>query len=178
MSDYRIKVGIRNARLLRAIEATGHRSVAAFAKAEEIDYQQLIALIGMRIAPITSDGSFSRIASAAMEALGALPQELWTTEQLTAELPRSTYERDVATDEVTAMIEQMHAGEVIRLLGDCMSPREEKIIHKRLEDDCTLEEVGVVEGVCAQRVRQIQAKAIRKMREKAVKIGIHSAGVD
>ena len=178
MSDYRIKVGIRNARLLRAIEATGHRSVAAFAKAEEIEYQQLIALIGMRIAPIGRDGGFSQIASAVMESLGSLPQDLWTTEQLNAELPRSTYERDVSTDDIAATLEQIHASNTIRLLSDSITPREEKVIHKRFEDDCTLEEVGVVEGVCAQRVRQIQAKAIRKMREKAVKIGIHSAEVD
>ena len=49
-----------------------------------------------------------------------------------------------------------------------LSPREERIIRMRFgfEDgnQCTLEEVGQVFSVTRERIRQIEAKALRKLR--------------
>ena len=49
-----------------------------------------------------------------------------------------------------------------------LNPREEKVLRRRFGigegNDCTLEEVGVEFEVTRERVRQIEAKALRKLR--------------
>ena len=49
-----------------------------------------------------------------------------------------------------------------------LTPREEKVIKMRLgigeKTDYTLEEVGEVFGLTRERIRQIEAKALRKLR--------------
>ena len=59
--------------------------------------------------------------------------------------------------------------ELLKHLGTDMFPgREEKVIRMRfgigMNKDYTLEEVGKVIGVTKDRVRQIEAKALRKLR--------------
>jgi RNA polymerase primary sigma factor len=52
-----------------------------------------------------------------------------------------------------------------------LTPREQRILRMRFglggEDDHTLEEVGQVFGVTRERIRQIEAKALEKLREPA-----------
>ena len=62
---------------------------------------------------------------------------------------------------------QLLKEELYAILGD-LSDREEKVIRMRygLDDNCpkTLEEVGKYFDVTRERIRQIEAKAIRKLR--------------
>ena len=46
MSDYRVRISVRNARLLRAIERAGHRPGAPFAAAVGISYYGALLQIG------------------------------------------------------------------------------------------------------------------------------------
>jgi RNA polymerase primary sigma factor len=50
-----------------------------------------------------------------------------------------------------------------------LTPREEQILRMRFgidqKTDCTLEEVGQVFAVTRERIRQIEAKALRKLRQ-------------
>jgi RNA polymerase primary sigma factor len=50
-----------------------------------------------------------------------------------------------------------------------LPPREERILRMRFgigqKSDCTLEEVGKVFAVTRERIRQIEAKALRKLRQ-------------
>jgi RNA polymerase primary sigma factor len=59
-----------------------------------------------------------------------------------------------------------------------LTPREEKIIRMRLgigeETDFTLEEVGHVFGLTRERIRQIEAKALRKLQHPARRKGLES----
>ncbi len=51
---------------------------------------------------------------------------------------------------------------------DTMTPREEKVLRMRFgigeKQDYTLEEVGKVLGVTRERIRQIEAKALKRLR--------------
>jgi len=52
---------------------------------------------------------------------------------------------------------------------ETLTPREQKILHMRYYEKHTLEECGKVYGVGKERIRQIQAKALRKMRHPSRK---------
>jgi RNA polymerase primary sigma factor len=60
-------------------------------------------------------------------------------------------------------------GEVTRRVLATLTPREEQILRMRFgidqKSDCTLEEVGKVFTVSRERIRQIEAKALRKLRQ-------------
>lgn len=61
----------------------------------------------------------------------------------------------------------------IQDLLDSLTPREAKVLRLRFgigvsnEQDCTLEEVAKMYGMTRERIRQIEAKALRKMRHPA-----------
>jgi RNA polymerase primary sigma factor len=60
-------------------------------------------------------------------------------------------------------------GEVTRRILATLTPREEQILRMRFgigrKTDCTLEEVGQLFAVTRERIRQIEAKALRKLRQ-------------
>ena len=60
-------------------------------------------------------------------------------------------------------------GELTRKVLATLTPREEQILRMRFgigrKADCTLEEVGKLFAVTRERIRQIEAKALRKLRQ-------------
>jgi RNA polymerase primary sigma factor len=68
-----------------------------------------------------------------------------------------------------------------RLLGT-LTPREEKILRLRFgigrEAQCTLEEVGRVFDLTRERIRQIEATALKKLRRQAEARGMSSFGLE
>jgi hypothetical protein len=71
-------------------------------------------------------------------------------------------------------IEEVMQKDLARVLNDCidsLTPREAKVLRLRFgldrDRDYTFEEVGKIFGVTKERIRQIEAKALRKMRHPA-----------
>jgi RNA polymerase primary sigma factor len=188
---YRVKITVKNNLLLTAIEQAGYKSAAEFARAIGLTEQRVSALVALRNAPINQDGEFSPNAKRIMEALGAAPSDLWTTEQLNMKLKRNTKEDffsaptmqailggNVAQLEGSVYEESEKPEEVLnkkelkaeleKVLGT-LTPRETKVLQLRFGlDGCgehTLEEIGDMLDIGKERVRQIEAKALRKMRD-------------
>jgi RNA polymerase sigma factor (sigma-70 family) len=180
MNEYRVKITVRNNLLLSAIENAGYKSCAEFAKEIKSSPQHLSALVAMREAPITSDGEFSFLAKACMEALGAAPSDLWTVEQLNLKLKRSGSEKAVGKDEIDYLLDNQQPSMVLsspedqyqekqRFQGlkeilETLTKKEEQVLMMRCEQEMTLEQVAEAFGVSRERIRQIEAKALRKMR--------------
>lgn len=188
---YRVKVTVKNNLLLTAIEQAGYKSAAEFARAIGLTEQRVSALVALRDAPINQDGEFSPNAKRIMEALGAAPSDLWTTEQLNMKLKRNTKEDFFSAPTIQAILggnvaqlegsvyeESEKPEEVLnkkelkaeleKVLGT-LTPRETKVLQLRFGlDGCgehTLEEIGDMLDIGKERVRQIEAKALRKMRD-------------
>lgn len=193
---YRVKITVRNNLLLTAMEQAGYKFVAEFAREIGHSASRLGDLIALREAPIKKDGSFSDMAKKIMEVLGAAPSDLWTPEQLNMRLEKNTWEDKYTTDTVKAILgsnvaqlegavykdvekpeEQLDKKELKSMLENGLAkltPREKKVLIFRfgLDDgkEYTLEEVAEIINVTRERVRQIEAKALRKMRHpKTVK---------
>lgn len=188
---YRVKITVKNNLLLTAIEEAGYKSVAEFSRDIGLTAQEISAFVALRKAPINESGEFCFNAKKIMEALGAAPSDLWTTEQLNMKLKRNTtqdlfsaptiqailggnvaqlegsvYEEAEKPEEVLGKKELK--AELEKVLGT-ITPREAKVIELRFGlngcEEHTLEEVGNMLNVNKERVRQIEAKALRKMRD-------------
>jgi len=196
---YRVKVTVRNNLLLTAIEDAGYKSAASFAKAIGYTAQEISSLVSLRKPPVNKDGTFSPLAKDVMEALGAAPHDLWTTEQLTMNLRRNSVDKVVTTKfllDASAM-QSVLGGNVLQLEDatyddiktpeqiqtkkelvervaknlDSLSNREAHVLRMRFGIDGgpehTLEEVADNLKVTRERVRQVEAKALRKLRQPA-----------
>ena len=180
MKPFRIKVSIRNNLLLNAIEEQGYPTVAAFERAMGVTSGRMNGLVSMRLAPLLDSGEFSREAKMAMEVLGAAPTDLWTEQQLTIKLHRNSGEREIDGDLVQHLLEQRRQMDYLpspedhlleretnQLVDDLLNtirPREKEVLINRFQNDETLVEVGKKMNVTQERVRQIEAKALRKLR--------------
>ena len=185
MKEFRVKVSVRNNLILRAIEAEGYKSVAAFAKANGLQYVSLNEIISMKKPPINQNGEFSNMAKELMEILGACPSDLWTTEQLNLQLGSNTIERDVDLSSMKAVLgnnldmprlvempeESAQNEELGRLMNQALegvTTRERTVLDLRHKDGLTYAEIAKSVGVTPQRIRDIESRALRKLRNPSL----------
>lgn len=182
MNEYRIKVIVRNHLLLSAIEAAGYKTVAAFCRDNDLIESQVNALCAMRERPIRSTGEFSKTAKSIMEALGAAPSDLWSEEQLYLKLETNSAERAVSRADIHHFLEaektawtipspedeiiRAESAAVIGQLLQTLKPAQKQVIEERFREEKTLEETAQSLGVTRERVRQIEAKALRTLRNE------------
>ena len=181
MSDYRLRLTVRNARLLRAIEAAGHRPGETFAAVAGIDYgKSLLPYLNLTRSPIGRDGLLRECAWSLCDYLGASPGELWSDEQLTP-LASNVVQKDLNYEQMRSLSGPVADGDVdpqslaaqsraARLLLDSLDDlthKEAVVIRCRFgigAHEMTLEEVGDQLGTTRERVRQIEMKALKKLR--------------
>lgn len=173
MSDYRVTIKVRNARMLRAIEGIGH-TVSSFAKAHGLWPNAVYGLVAMTISPVDRNGQWRPAVMALCEQANILPQDLFTPRQMAA-IERNTVERELDEAALEALTGHTATSEDHALIADArrllakavseLTPREQLVLQRRMED-VNLREVGVEMGVVPERVRQIEAKAHRKLMGK------------
>ena len=180
MKEFRLKVSVRNNLLLSAIEAQGYVSVAEFERSCELVVGSINNLVAMREAPILQSGEFSQKAKLVMEVLGAAPLDLWSEQQLTIKLKTNTGERAIDANIVQHLLEQkdrtdylpspedfLLSAETSTIVNEVLSsltPREKEVLHERFGNEDTYENVGKIHKVSKERIRQIEMKALRKLR--------------
>jgi len=173
--DFNIKVTVRNGRLLSAIREN-YDSVAAFARALGRNAQTVNKLVTMTEKPFKTKG-WTDLALDIAAFLRKDPEDLWPEYMKEVQLPRSTAELSADLNEVQAIQnsnspeKQIAQLDAVRELAGGLTPRELNVIRCRFVDEMTLHEVAKQEGVSSERLRQIEAKALRKMRGRAVRKG-------
>ena len=183
--EYRIDLKVRNNLILSAIELAGYKNVAQFCKAANLGQTLIGSLINFKTSPIASTGDLTPTAQSLCDFLGLLPEELWTKEQLAFVLPTNRSHFSMNHKEMVLTLAR-HTGELLeapapdagleeedrhRIVGealDSLTPKEAKVLRMRFGIDTnsehTLDEVGETLDVCRERIRQIEAKALRKLK--------------
>ena len=170
MGDYAVKVSVRNGRILRRMRELGVPSIAALSKLAGCSAPSIYRIVDLRGAPISPrTNDYTDVALRISSALRCDPDDLFSDAQRTMQLERNSAEMFV-DEEVVAMLAvpgdvegaAWAKVEVSRLLAG-LKPRERHVVERRMEGD-TLEDIGVELGVNRERVRQIEAKGMRRMK--------------
>lgn len=179
MTDFAVKVTVRNARLLRAIKAAGFATQAEFAKFINTTPQRIGELLNFKLKPV-ANGDWSSLAMDISSALRTEPEELWPHHMRDLLTARNSIEAEIDAEQL-AQIAAPSSLEVdkpllAKLVAAIAHPRRRAMIEARFgltgEPEQTLEEIAKDYGVTRGRIRQNEVKAFREMREQARRLGV------
>ena len=170
-NEYLVKVTIRNNLILRQMKKLGIKTQTELAKLSGLQPITVGKLIGLKRRPLHAlTGEWLDTAFALSAALHVEPEELWTEKQRGMALDSNTREVSMSEDAVM----QLASGDRLehnviasKLVADALTtlkPREQDIIHRRFFDGDTLEEIANSQGTSKERIRQLECKAIRKLK--------------
>ncbi len=181
--DYRVEIKVRNENILKTIEKNGYKTVGEFCRLNGImrHVSRIGDLVNFKMSPLNADGEFWPFIYEITDLLMCSPEDLFSEAQMTMELAsnkRTLLMREAevkmlaSTHNTTPMLEEIVDQDKVKKLImeklEMLTPREQKVLKMRFGlDGCqesTLEEVGRQFDVTRDRIRQIEAKALRKLR--------------
>ncbi len=179
MTDFAVKVTVRNARILRAIKAAGFSTQADFSRFMGKSPQHINAIINFREKPI-ANGDWSELAMDISSALHTEPEDLWPEHMRDLHVARNSAEADISAEQLAQIAApcslEIDKPLLAKLLSAVTHPRRRAMIEARFgltgEPEQTLEDIAKDYGVTRERIRQNEWKAIREMREKARRLGV------
>ncbi len=201
--EVRLEIKPRNNLVLLKMEEAGICSVAKLCRQFGLNQVRVGALINMKMSPMLKRSSpdqpvWAKEVVVLARNFKCLPEDLFP-ESIRDLQVKSKFHVELAVDDLKRLRGRVPAhlqlaanpdfihirSEVERKLGEMLKTltlREERVLRLRfgLEDgqEHTLEEVGALFGVSKDRIRQIQDKALRKMRHPARTRPIRAAGLD
>ena len=173
-NEYLVKVTIRNNLILRQMKRLGIESLGALAPLCGLSYSTVRMLASMQQRPTDRvTGEWTDNAYSLSAALRVEPEELWTETQRGLVLERNSREVSMSEDAVIKLASGQGTEDMAqkalttKRVADALkalTPREQDIIQSRFFDGETLKEVGDRQGISKERIRTIEAKAIRKLK--------------
>ena len=173
--DFSIKITVRNGRLLKAIQEN-YESVADLARHLGRSGAAVNSLVTMKTKPLTKNG-WTDLALDVASFVGKDPEYLWPEYMREIQLQRATAEINADLGEVQALThsaspeKQIAQLDAVKQIVDGLLPREIEVLKCRFAEQMTLEDTAKKLGVSRERLRQIEAKAIRKLKWRAANKG-------
>jgi len=192
MSDYRVRISIRNERLLSAIEEAGYPSARQCSIANGYKDYVIGNLVSGVIKPLdTKTGKPTKFCKEVLKILGKNIEDCFTPRQLQG-FKKSSYQVKVDEKELKQLV-SYHKNEggtlleadldkkITQVLSIRLTPREEKIVRLYYgigseTTPQTYEEISLLYQVTRERVKQICDKAIRKLQHPVTKGLLLSTG--
>ena len=175
MSDYRLIIRVKNNLLHERMKERGIESQSELARVIGCSPSDIGHVANLRVGAFNADGRPSTLTKKLCDYFGCLPEDVYPAEVLHVGIPRNEIERIVSSEEVAKYIKQTEIGpeyqlenmidsEFIEKELNRLKPREKKVIKLRFYDEKSLDETAKELGVTRERIRQIEAMAIRRLR--------------
>jgi hypothetical protein len=183
MSDYRVKITIRNDRLLSKMEEMGFKSVMQFCKHTGMQYTSTNHIFAGKLSPINEKGEIRKNVKLLLENLDMTVEEAFTTRQLEG-FSKNTFETKVEEEKLLQLVNPVKSLEIKAIESDVkdkinkilfkyLRPNERYVIARRFgftkEDNPPYWEVGLGLNVTVERARQIEARGLQRLQNPKVK---------
>ena len=174
--DYRLKVTIRNDRLLTAMENMGFESVAQFTQTQGLNYQRTGEIFNGKLKPLNKKGDLIPLAKEILTILNLETNEAFTERQLKG-FVKTSFEKRIKEKDLLKLADPIKNHEFLlmekdvnKILSEMLSelpPRYEKVVRMINgiggQPASPFWEVGLEFNVTRERVRQIYFKALKKL---------------
>jgi len=181
MKDYRLEIKIKNNYLFSRMQEYGVKNASQLAKAIGSTPAGVGKYLNLTSPPYTKKGELKEIPKKLCDLLYCDIEDLFPSEHLENPLEKNIViteknkhellpSRMLETDDPSvALIEQEAVQGVNHAVVKVLNGREQKVIALRFglgdEEPHSLDEVGQLLEVSRERIRQIEAKALRKLRK-------------
>jgi RNA polymerase sigma factor (sigma-70 family) len=170
-NGYNVQIQVRNNHILKRIRDQ-YGSSAKMCKETGLVATAVSALLCFREKPFLMDGSLSTAASGLCSALGATPEELWPDEMSEIVARKATYELELSQAQALSLCssaeEDIIARQLIEKWSECLSDRQRIALEVLCWGHNTRSKLAKRLGVSRERVRQLQQRALNKMRHRAI----------
>ena len=184
MSDYRIKVNIRNNRLLEALEKKGYTnngnaSVLKFCKAHGLNYINTNLIFNGKRSPLTIKGHLTPTATEILDYLDLTVEQAFTEKQLKG-FAKNTYIIKVKESELTQLVNdsksleiKLMESETNKIVNNCMNvkiklgERYQKV-WDGVNDGKTFECIAKELNVSRQRIDQMSHKVKQQIAKSII----------
>lgn len=177
MNDYHLELKIRNGILKSLMDKHGIQSGSELARKIGASPSDVSRVLTLREPAYTTKGSLHKTAQRLCEFFGVLPDEIYPEGHLIEPMAQNTFEAFVEADQLTQIahiarqsdpeeaLKLLDSGEAFENVMKLVSEREAKMLHMRFIRDLTYKQCGDKLGVTLQRARQIEERALRKLRK-------------
>ena len=201
MTDYRVTVTVKNARILRAMQRAGFDSVAALARAMDTSATTLHTLLSMRRSPLSRGPGAKKYASnrplrwiPTVEKLSLILKvpvdELFSPAQRNPSGSLTRKSIDVSEADVRVYLSNASASapmledELIKkdtlrkiIIESKLDPREDEIVACTFFENKYAPDFAEKFGISRTRSDQIRDKALRKLKAAADRLNVGSVGL-
>jgi len=177
MKEYNMQVKIRNNYLLTLMRERGIGNAAELARICDIGSGDAALIMGFKETPYRKSGVLRSYVERVCDALGVSVDALYPPQHLSSALETNISETELSFDDVQLLQHRPQNEESAEMLAiesdkrnavdsvlSTLGEREESILRMRFYEGLTLDEVAERCGVTRGRIRQIEAKALRKLR--------------
>ena len=182
--DYRLQLTVKNNNILKRIEQNGYKSIFDFLKKNKKSkwIPILYDLINLKKSPMNSRGEIHPCVKWLCKIFDCGLFDLFTKHQIQCELKTNKVTKEVKEAELLfyhqdrvllqdEILENKDKNKIINKVLETLDNRENFVIKKRFglngENESTLEEIANLLDVRRERVRQIEARALRKLRHNS-----------
>ena len=180
MSDFAVKITVRNNRILKAIRALGYDSVAKFCRENGVDYTRTVQALGFKCR-VVAYGEWNEFAFDLSSALHCEPEDLWPEHMRHLKTTQNSIEFSTDESGIRALSAPNETVADVRAIHNLIAKLPERqgyILASRvgiIGPEKTLDELALEQGVGRERIRQIEAKAVRVVKEALRKRGFKDA---